>query len=429
MARRGWGTASVARRAPPIAAIGFVTALSASILPGCESTFEGPYPCKSGFASCTTPDACETSIDWDGANCGACGRACATGAACASGVCGPAPMVLASTGSGAGLNGGPVTVASNGTAVIWSTNQGEIETVPVSGGSPTTLFSCNGGQGGCNASGQALAIDSSAVYFSFQNNQAPGSPVEGIYSLPIAGGGTPSPIATFSTTSNVISWIGVERGSVYFVESNGGGSSGQLLSVPLSGGSPSPIGVVGSGSNQLALGPSGVYFISCNNNGPCALQGIPLAGGSPLSFPSPSNGGGGQAVATDASSVYVLNANVCCSCSGSESNNNTSVVKYPAAGGPPELVLQTTLTLESVQAAVVDSSSVYWVTYSAAWKAPLSGGEASPIAGNLTGGQVLPSSSPCNGGSGIGTSNAIALDATNVYIADGFTSTIYRFPK
>src|SRR5271163_3886610 len=55
---------------------------------GCRAGLDGPYACESGYASCVTPNACETNVMTDGLHCGSCDQVCGVGATCVEGQCG-----------------------------------------------------------------------------------------------------------------------------------------------------------------------------------------------------------------------------------------------------------------------------------------------------------------------------------------------------
>ena len=125
-----------------------------------------------------------------------------------------------------------------------------------------------------------------------------------------------------------------------------------------------------------------------------------------------------------------MSQDVNCSDAGASGTPTTRVLRFPLDGSRSSVSLVTTLTIESATGAAVDATDLYWVTTTAAWKAPLAGGGPTPVAGNLA---PMTTPSPC--GYGKNESNAIALDAKNVYIAavagssDGNTGIIYRIPK
>ena len=185
-------------------AVGVVLALCQ---PSCEATFTGPYPCKEGFESCTTSDSCETSTASDGKNCGACGHACGQGSACVNGTCGAAPAVLASTSVASGG------IAANGNAVVWENTQQKIQMVPPSGGTPSTLASCNNGTGSCSSGG--FVIDTSNVYFSGNVGSNSGGPQpQAILKQPLTAGAQATVFASFggtqtSPSQTSILWIGI----------------------------------------------------------------------------------------------------------------------------------------------------------------------------------------------------------------------------
>jgi hypothetical protein len=172
----------------------------------------------------------------------------------------------------------------------------------------------------------------------------------------------------------------------------------------------------GSGSTSLAVNSTAVLFETQSQSFSQVLQMIPVGGGPIATLPFNVNSYGYRTpfVADDTNAYMVASG---CPC------NNDSNGQYR---GPPQGVL-TKIPLHggpSVQLATfsgrvgdiaMDATNVYWSTDASAWKIPLAGGAAHPIAGNLTGGTPAFQCNGCSGGGDQPT--ALAVGSTGLYIA------------
>jgi hypothetical protein len=449
-----------------LGALGATAVLSSA---GCDSAFDGPYPCAPGFASCTTTSSCETLLMSDGTSCGACGKQCSPGAACSGGTCGTAsPFEPTASPGFLQLSGKNLAWAAN------ATTNASLHRVSTGGGTPaivaSSLLTCG--------SGAPFAIDDANVYyFTSSTTSGPTSAVTLVREA-IGGSGSPTAIASMSACGALF----VSDGTLYVASTANGSTSGPtsatFYSVPTRGGAPTSLATVPdwSGAGFVVSGGSIYFNAGCAPDGRCSVLGtVPVAGG-PVAYTSSINGvsdsSGQGPVAADASNVYAVMGGWNCNDNGNGDNGNggsigsgsggcgqsgqaccagaacaggvscsadgtcpsaeltsaltggTSVVAFPVNGAQPT-VLTTTHDGSPVTGVAVDSSNVYWVTSTTAWAVPLAGGTAVAIAGNLG---TPPT--PCGNGGTTQASNAatIVSDGTNVYIASPSRNAIYRVP-
>jgi hypothetical protein len=452
------------RSVAPRVAVPTAVALLALACAACAQAFEGPYPCNTGFASCggASDDSCETNVNNDALNCGGCARTCPTGAACVEGVCGAAPVMLASLGMNQTQ---AATFAVNSSAAFWTGSlQGTVAivSVPTSGGSPSSFATdgqCLSGQ----AATQAFAVDDDNVYYvsngsSGQSNF--GGPA--LIARPLDGG-SPTVLVSGNDGSDVggpgngtaglqsCPVLAVAAPDVYGLGSTQSGTNmTTLASVPIGGG---PVAVIASNAsyqtNALVIA-GGNAVLEANNNSsgggpnnagfPYAV--VPVGGGSPTTVVASNNEGSPIAFTADTQNIYYVTANCPCdngnggsqgSSGGSPSAAppNGSVVILPLDGTQPTVLAQFAGWPTSI---AVDESNVYWATDTALWTVPIAGGSPAQLAGNLSGGMPAVSCSPtgnCGSPASPGLTTRIAIDSTSVYVADFASSVdaLFKVPK
>jgi hypothetical protein len=201
------------------------------------------FACGLGFTVCAT--AC-ADVQMDSANCGACAHDC-FGGACDAGVCQP---VVLTTGQPDVLF-----LAVNATNLYWTTDPATVVTMPIGGGSPTTLFSGP-------TSLEGIAVDATSVYFSTYVEDT-------ILTLPLAGG---SPTTFASGLARPLG-VAVDATNVYFADFDG-----SVVEIPLAGGSPVTLTPMPAGfanfATGIAVNASNIYWSSGTT-----LNEMPLAGG------------------------------------------------------------------------------------------------------------------------------------------------------
>jgi hypothetical protein len=340
---------------------------------GMTSTDSGTTPtdaaaeanaCPAGKISCSG-----TCIDpgTDDGNCGGCGLSCPGG--CAIGEC----KVTLATGSIVDFD-----VAGSTVYFIEADSTGSsdsIASVPVEGGTPTTILSA------LPYTLSEITADSANVYFTYQDSSQMGYVAKATIS-----GGT---ITTIASNLQAPSTIGVTATTVYWVD-----GFGNLGLSPIATPSPQTLTpMAAQAGTGLALGSTDVYWASANDG----LVSAPLAGGQISTIFT----GIVFGVAVDSSSVYMANN---ATDNGFQMGNN-AILKAPVGGGTPT----TLVDAKGPMAVVADGASVYWVDYSGTlMKVALKGSVVSTLVGagvDHLGGEY-------------GT-HALAVDSTSVYVATG----------
>lgn len=319
--------------------------------------------CGAGMISCS--GTCIDSLT-DDANCGGCGLACPGG--CSMGEC----KVTLVTGS-------IVDFDVAGGAVYFIDGQpgtsGTIESVPITGGTPTTIVSSH------PYDFSEITADGSNVYFTYRDSNQSGY----VAKATIAGG----TITTIATMQQAPSTIAVNATTVYWVD-----GWGNLGFSPIATPSPQMLTpMMAQAGTGLALGSKDVYWASANDG----LVSAPLAGGQISTIFS----GIVFGVAADSSNVYLAN-NATDNGFGTGTN---AILKAPVGGG----TVSTLIAAKGPMGMVADGTSVYWVDYSGTlMKVALKGNVVS----------TLVSAGVAHLGGEYGT-HALAVDSTSVYVATG----------
>ncbi len=216
--------------------------------------------CNPGYQACG--DAC-VNLQADSTNCGTCAHDC-QGGACSAGQCQPVELLtnLPHLSS----------IAIDATKVYLGMD-GEVETVPLAGGSLTTLQT--------GAFGEGITVNATTLFTATYNDDT-------VLGFPIGGGGMPTTLT--SSTSEPFG-VTVDATSIYCT-----GFRGTVLKVPLQGGSPTTLYTSVEPASQaiatgIAVDTRGIYF---------AMDGtiltMPLTGGTPTLLATVANEPFGLAV-------------------------------------------------------------------------------------------------------------------------------------
>jgi sugar lactone lactonase YvrE len=271
----------------------------------------------------------------------------------------------------------PHAIAVDATNVYWATGDGAVRTVPLDGGSTTTLAT--------GVSSTAMAIDSTNVYL--------GVFPSGVAVVPKVGGS----LTTLASSPQVAGGaLAVDATSVYFLDPG----AGEVGKIPLGGGA---VSVLASGfglpSTGLAIDATRAYVLA-TVNGVGGILSVPLDGGTPTTLLSGLGIGGGIQIALEGATLYYT--------------DGSSVDAMPRTGGTPVTVAS---DLIATGAIAVDGANVY-VTGNyppmggRLTRVPLGGGTPVTL---VSGCQLLPT--------------AVALDATSVYWVDEDANTVMKLPK
>jgi hypothetical protein len=419
----------------------------------CDASFDGPYACAPGYASCGSGqtsgssgggDQCETNTIRDALHCGACGVTCGVGAPCVASACGTAPPIVAHLAAASSPS--TVNVAVNSTAFFFGDPATQsISVVPLAGGPPQAVVSSSAGIASCG-SGLTFAVDDAYVYYFSWQTSAGGPSVLGLRRHALANGAESWVVAPGGASGLACNGglsLAIDATNAYFAVSQGSGSgqSYQLFKAPLAGGAATVIanaqGMIG-GSTQLAVTPSSIVFNPpADTNGSSPLAVAPIGGGAMRSLPTQindSNGGSyGLAVfAANATDAFAVGSG--CPCGNGNGNASSggplqlTVARLPLDGAPGSVFAR--LEGEAL-AAVVDATSLYVLTEAALWRVPLAGGEPTPLAGNLANGYAARCNGSCGGSSTGPTPGALAVVASSIFVADSNSSVdaIFEVPK
>ena len=210
--------------------------------------------------------------------------------------------------------GHPVLIAVDGSKVYWTTpvggsngvSIGFVKSVPVAGGTPSTL-----------ASGQnfpfGIAVDSTSVYWTtLAPSSGPQVVNDGrVQKLPVAGG--PAAQLVGNRTSGCMN-VAVGKSGVYWIEDGGG-----VFGVPLGGGPVTTIGATEDRHGGIAVDATRAYWTDTTLG---IVEAAPLAGGTSVTLAAAQDRPYG--IAVDSENVYWTTSD--------------SVLSAPLAGGTPTTI-------------------------------------------------------------------------------------------
>ena len=244
-----------------------------------------------------------------------------------------------------------------------------------------------------------IAVHNGVVYWT--NYVAGGE----VMSVPEAGG-TPTIIATnqdfpwaIAVDDSNVYWTNYDNG--YGPSAGGSTTSGTVMKVPLTGGTPVTLAQGLQNPWGIALDATNVYF---SNAGGGTIKSVPIAGGNVTVLASGLLQPEGIAVQNGV--VYWVNY------AGTTVNNNFYVESVATTGGTPKVLSSSTDAFEGFGLAV-NATSIFLSTEQGAVGAATDGLLSMPLAG---------SSAPTVLASAEVTPFAIALDATNVYWTSNYVN-------
>ena len=218
---------------------------------------------------------------------------------------------------------------------------GNIFSIPVSGGTPTTLFNFDGTHGEFPYGSLTLSPDGSTLY----GMTAGGVPNYGtIFSIPVSGG-TPTTLFNFDGTHGQTPYgsLTLSGSTLFGMTYSGGGIRllGTILSIPVSGGTPTTLfnfdGTHGDFPyGSLTLGPDGSTLYGMTGSGGTNNDGtifsIPVSGGTPTTLFNfdgthgtyPTGG-----LTLSGSTLYGMTT------AGGTNNDYGTIFSIPVSGGTP----------------------------------------------------------------------------------------------
>jgi len=180
---------------------------------------------------------------------------------------GGTPTVLAKFPALTGIGGfaplGSLILNSGGTTLYGTfseggngsgSGEGEVFSLPVGGGTPTSLFKFDGTHG-ANPEGSLILVGGTTLYGTTYNGGANGDGT--VFSLPV-GGGTPTVLATFNGANGAHpSGSLLLIGSMFYGTTTGDGGAdndGTVFSLPLAGGTPTVLASFGGSNGEFPVG-------------------------------------------------------------------------------------------------------------------------------------------------------------------------------
>lgn len=316
------------------------------------------FACLAGWSDCdgNPANGCEVDIAYDIKNCGVCGNVCGAGP-CISSEC---STVLAS-----GLNF-PADVAIDGTSIYWVSwgngplyTNGSVQKMALAGGAVTTLASNEKDPSG-------IAIDGTSIYWTTSDVSAMG--VGAVRKMPLNGGA----ITTIAPSENNPFYIAVDGTSVYWTDygSPPNYTDGAIRKAPIGGGAISSLATGQPAPIDIAVDQTRVYWAN-------AGTGPTYADGSVNSVLL----GGGAVTALATSQKLPYGVGVSATQVFWTTGNDFSVWSAPLGGGAStKLAGGTPLLL------AVDATNVYYTSYTAnspITRVPQAGGATTDLTAGL----------------------------------------------
>ncbi len=263
-------------------------------------------------------------------------------------ITGGTPTVLASFNGANGVNPSAGLILSGntlyGTTELGGANNcGTVFSVPTTGGEPTILASFNGSNG--NSPEAGLTLSNNTLYGTTSGGGPGGYGT--VFSVPITGG-TPSVLASFtfgdSHGYDPLASLTLSGNTLYGTTNMGGVyGSGTVFSVPITGGTPTVLALF-NGSNgdgpRASLTLSGNTLYGTTQEGGANYDGtvfsIPITGGTPTvlaSFNRSTNGWYPEAGLTLSGRTLYGTASM-----GGANGNDGTVFSVPITGGTPTVL-------------------------------------------------------------------------------------------
>jgi uncharacterized repeat protein (TIGR03803 family) len=223
-------------------------------------------------------------------------------------------------------------------------NSGTVYSLPLTGGTPTVVASFNGTDGG-DPNGK-IVLSGSTIYGSAQQGGTASSGV--VFSVPVSGG-TPHVLASFNGSTNGNNPNGgvILSGTTLYgtTETGGAGGYGEVFSLPIAGGTPNALASFNHTDGYepnagLILSGTTIYGTT-ESGGPVSqfdgtIFSVPVTGGTPNDLAS-FNGTSGQPAVPYADLILFGNTLYGTTSSGGVNNPGT-VFSEPITGGTPTVL-------------------------------------------------------------------------------------------
>ena len=148
--------------------------------------------------------------------------------------------------------------------------------VPLAGGALVTLVATQS----VATAPRAVAVDATSVYWTTLGDPNTSVPST-VMSVPI-GGGTPTTLV--SSTQTQIVDVAVDSTSAYFSADNTTASGGAIMKVPVGGGTPVTLAATQAAPLRLVVDSNAVYWVGLDGT----IMKVDLGGGAPVTLaPSP----------------------------------------------------------------------------------------------------------------------------------------------
>ena len=223
-----------------------------------------------------------------------------------------------------------------------------------------------------------IAVQGTNVYWLVSTSDSNAGPY-GLLTMPTTGGA----VTTLATEPRPHA-VAADATNVYWTTDNDDPTAttgdGLLRMTPRAGGPTTTIATgVQPEVNQIALGPTGVYWVSAGGTiaGTILMQ-TPLGGGTATTIFSPPYAVQVEAFAADATNVYWVESN---SPVGKNAVGSVDIVKMPLAGGTQVTLASTSPCTggSPCTALVVGSSSVFFSDGAGVESVPIAGGSVTTL--------------------------------------------------
>lgn len=227
----------------------------------------------------------------------------------------------------------PTAIALGTSDVFWidEFGTGDVMKAPKTGGEPTRIATFNP-----DGNAFELEVDDESVYWLAYDDGGPG-----VFKAPVGGGDA----IRLATGEGKLEELALDDTHVYWADQVPETGQNRIMKVSIEGGEPAVLSELYAG--DLAVGPSGVYFIGSDDTAGTRVLQIPLAGGAAVAV---SEAADLRRVAVNSKYVYWTE----------QGDRSTSIRKAPLNGGQSSTVVSDQVGLSAF---AVDDASVCWLNF------------------------------------------------------------------